>query len=129
MILSSIYLLSDLFQSCACQLKLGLYRFDFKGVIDYIFYSKNLMSVLGVSGLDKTWLVENKIPGLPHPYFPSDHFPLYVELEILPSPRSAPVNRYKQLQNYPQQQSQIQSQHNRKNDFFQTPMRKPFFGT
>lgn len=91
------------------------------------------MSVLGVSGLDKTWLVENKIPGLPHPYFPSDHFPLYVELEVLPSPRSVSVNRYKQLQNQPQQQhSQTHSQppqHNRKNDFFQTPMRKPFFGT
>lgn len=98
------------------------------------------MSVLGVSGLDKTWLMENKIPGLPHPYFPSDHFPLYVELEILPSPRSAPVNRYKQqLQNHSQHQqhqSQLHSsqypQHNRqKNDFFQTPtmMRKPYFGT
>lgn len=130
--------------------------FDFKGVIDYIFYSKNLMSILGVSGLDKTWLIENKIPGLPHPYFPSDHFPLHVELEVLPSPRNVPSNRYKQALDYNhqhhnnqgqqhQQQYQHQQlpqnlqhmhsqqqtpQHNRKNDFFQqTPMRKPFFGT
>lgn len=108
-------------------------RFDFKGVIDYIFYSKNLMSVLGVSGLDKTWLEENRIPGLPHPYFPSDHFPLYVELEILPSPRYVSSNRYKLLQHHSQQTSQFphpqHPQHNRKNDFFQNPMRKPFFGT
>lgn len=88
------------------------------------------MSVLGVSGFDKTWLVENKIPGLPHPYFPSDHFPLYVELEILPSPRSAHVNRSKQQQ----QQSQLHSQHpqhNRQKNDFQTPtmMRKSYFGT
>jgi hypothetical protein len=91
------------------------------------------MSVLGVSGLDKTWLIDNKIPGMPHPYFPSDHFPLYVELEILPSPRQTPLNRYKKLQHHPQQHLQFPNpqypQHNRKNDFFQTPMRKPFFGT
>lgn len=95
------------------------------------------MSVLGVSGLDKSWLVENKIPGLPHPYFPSDHFPLYVELEVLPTPRSVTCNRHKQQQAN-QQQTQQQHlqlsnpqnpQHSRKNDFFQTPMRKPFFGT
>ncbi|KAG9508539.1 CCR4-NOT transcription complex subunit 6 [Fragariocoptes setiger] len=64
------------------------YTFHFKGVIDYIFYSKNLMSVLGVSGFDKSWLVDNNITGLPHPYFPSDHLPLYIELEILPTPRT-----------------------------------------
>lgn len=100
------------------------------------------MSVLGVSGLDKTWIVENKIPGLPHPYFPSDHFPLHVELEVLPAARKIPTNRYKQLdqQQHPHLQQQHQqlhsqsnpnnSQHNRKNDFFQqAPMRKPFFGT
>lgn len=88
------------------------------------------MSVLGVSGLEKNWLEENKIPGLPHPYFPSDHFPLYVELEIMPNPRAVANNRHMRLQQPHHQQSLIQSQqHNKKNDFFQNPMRKPFFGT
>ena len=53
------------------------YTFDFKGMIDYIFYSKTDMNVLGVLGpLDPQWLVENNITGCPHPHIPSDHFSL-----------------------------------------------------
>ncbi|KAH9402383.1 CCR4-NOT transcription complex subunit 6-like [Tyrophagus putrescentiae] len=61
------------------------YTYDFKGVIDYIFCSKTNMSVLGVLGpLDTNWLRENKIAGCPHQYIPSDHFPLIVEIEMIP---------------------------------------------
>lgn len=43
------------------------------------------MSVLGVLGpLDTNWLRENKIAGCPHQYIPSDHFPLIVEVEMIP---------------------------------------------
>ncbi|XP_073898032.1 CCR4-NOT transcription complex subunit 6-like isoform X3 [Castor canadensis] len=62
------------------------YTFDFKGVIDYIFYSKTHMNVLGVLGpLDPQWLVENNITGCPHPHIPSDHFSLLTQLELHPA--------------------------------------------
>uniref|UniRef100_E1C5L3 poly(A)-specific ribonuclease n=3 Tax=Phasianinae TaxID=9072 RepID=E1C5L3_CHICK len=61
------------------------YTFDFKGVIDYIFYSNTHMNVLGVLGpLDPQWLVENNITGCPHPHIPSDHFSLLTQLELHP---------------------------------------------
>ncbi|RWS26826.1 CCR4-NOT transcription complex subunit 6-like protein [Leptotrombidium deliense] len=61
------------------------FTFDFKGVIDYIFYSKQHMSVLGLLGpVDPVWLKENKVGGCPHPHVPSDHFPLLVEFELTP---------------------------------------------
>lgn len=60
------------------------YTFDFKGIIDYIFYSKQGMVPLGLLGpLSAEWLRENKIVGCPHPQFPSDHFPLLVEIELI----------------------------------------------
>ncbi|GFU60297.1 CCR4-NOT transcription complex subunit 6-like [Trichonephila clavipes] len=59
------------------------YSYDFKGVIDYVFYSKLHMSVLGVLGpIDSNWLEENRIHGCPHPHVPSDHFPIVVELQL-----------------------------------------------
>lgn len=59
------------------------YTFDFKGVIDYIFFSRQHMSVLGVLGpLDPQWFQENKVVGCPHPHVPSDHFPLLAQLEM-----------------------------------------------
>ncbi|OWK55269.1 CCR4-NOT transcription complex subunit 6-like [Lonchura striata] len=61
------------------------YTFDFKGVIDYIFYSNTHMNVLGVLGpLDPQWLVDNNITGCPHPHIPSDHFSLLTQLELQP---------------------------------------------
>lgn len=58
-------------------------RYDFKGVIDYVFYSKLHMNVLGVLGpIDSSWLEENHIHGCPHPHVPSDHFPIVVELQL-----------------------------------------------
>ncbi|XP_010893495.1 CCR4-NOT transcription complex subunit 6 [Esox lucius] len=60
------------------------YTFDFKGIIDYIFYSQPTLNVLGVLGpLDPQWLHENNINGCPHPHIPSDHFSLFAQLELL----------------------------------------------
>jgi len=59
------------------------YTFDFKGIIDYIFYSRDFMRPLGVLGpLDQEWFRENKVFGCPHPQIPSDHLPLLVEYEM-----------------------------------------------
>ncbi|KAL4659817.1 CCR4-NOT transcription complex subunit 6-like isoform X1 [Arapaima gigas] len=67
------------------------YTFDFKGVIDYIFYSQPLLNVLGVLGpVDPTWL-ENNVTGCPHSHIPSDHFSLLAQLELV-LPYSPPVN-------------------------------------
>ncbi|XP_011303161.1 CCR4-NOT transcription complex subunit 6-like isoform X2 [Fopius arisanus] len=61
------------------------YTFDFKGIIDYIFYSKQSMVPLGLLGpLSADWFREHKVVGCPHPHIPSDHFPLLVELEMNP---------------------------------------------
>lgn len=58
-------------------------RFEFKGIIDYIFYSRHYMNLLGVLGpMDENWFHENKIVGCPHPHIPSDHFPLFIEFEM-----------------------------------------------
>ncbi|XP_069124351.1 uncharacterized protein [Argopecten irradians] len=71
------------------------YTFDFKGIIDYIFYSRDHLNLLGLLGpLDADWFQQNKVVGCPHPHVPSDHFPLLVEYEM-PVPRldgSRPAN-------------------------------------
>lgn len=62
------------------------YTYDFKGIIDYIFYSRETMTPLGILGpLDADWLRDNKVQGCPHPHVPSDHFSLLVELEMAPA--------------------------------------------
>ncbi|XP_045487869.1 CCR4-NOT transcription complex subunit 6 isoform X1 [Pieris rapae] len=62
------------------------YTYDFKGIIDYIFYSKQSMTPLGLLGpLSQDWFREHKVVGCPHPHIPSDHFPLLVELEMCPT--------------------------------------------
>lgn len=69
------------------------YTFDFKGIIDYIFYTKNGMVPLGLLGpLSNEWLRESKVVGCPHPHIPSDHFPLLVELELMHNPSSTTPN-------------------------------------
>lgn len=69
------------------------YTFDFKGIIDYIFYSKQTMTPLGLLGPHSSdWLRENKIVGCPHPHIYSDHFPLLVELEMVPTVSAQPIN-------------------------------------
>nr|CAG4649345.1 EOG090X06K5 [Scapholeberis mucronata]SVE93627.1 EOG090X06K5 [Scapholeberis mucronata] len=62
------------------------YTYDFKGLIDYIFYSKNTMVPLGLLGpVDAEWFRENKVVGCPNRDIPSDHFSLLVELEMSPT--------------------------------------------
>lgn len=64
---------------------LYLFRYDFKGMIDYVFASENCFTKLGILGpLDLQWFQENKIIGCPHPHVPSDHIPLLVQYELLP---------------------------------------------
>lgn len=59
------------------------YTYDFKGIIDYIFYSKDHMNLIGMLGpLEEEWFRQNKVLGCPHPHVPSDHFPLLVEFEM-----------------------------------------------
>lgn len=61
------------------------FRYGFKGIIDYVFFSSALMRVLGVLGpIDPEWLSSNKIFGCPQPNVPSDHFSLLVEFELNP---------------------------------------------
>lgn len=51
------------------------YTFDFKGIIDYIFFSKPNMTPLGLLGpLDNNWLTQNKIVGAPHSVIPSGKY-------------------------------------------------------
>jgi len=66
------------------------YTFDFKGIIDYIFYSDSMMRPLGLLGpVDPNWFHENRIIGCPNPQIPSDHIPLLVEFEM--TFRSSPI--------------------------------------
>nr|XP_027198271.1 uncharacterized protein LOC113792565 isoform X1 [Dermatophagoides pteronyssinus] len=75
------------------------YTFDFRGVIDYIFCSQRLFSVLGVLGpLDTKWFSKHRIPGCPHHYIPSDHFPIVAELELLTKKSMAELEKQKQQQ-------------------------------
>ncbi|KAI8062743.1 Endonuclease/exonuclease/phosphatase, partial [Gongronella butleri] len=55
------------------------YTIGFKGVLDYIFYSSNLLEPLAVLGpLDRDYMATQV--SLPTPHFPSDHIPLVTEL-------------------------------------------------
>jgi len=68
------------------------YTFEFKGIIDYIFYAKNTMTPLGLLGpISAEWLTQNKVIGCPHPHVYSDHFALLVELEMVPT-LTTPIN-------------------------------------
>ncbi|CAG2217460.1 CCR4 [Mytilus edulis] len=70
------------------------YTYDFKGVIDYIFYSREHFNLLGMLGpLDEGWFRQNKVVGCPHPHIPSDHFSLLVDIEMsLPFPSGRTAN-------------------------------------
>jgi CCR4-NOT transcription complex subunit 6 len=68
------------------------YTYEFKGIIDYIFYGQDMMRPLGVLGsLDWSWFEQNRVYGCPHPSIPSDHLPLLVQFELLPSASTAAV--------------------------------------
>ena len=54
------------------------YTYDFKGMIDYIFYPKQTMRPLGFLGpIDQEWIKENKIIGCPHPHMSSGNFLMF----------------------------------------------------
>lgn len=58
--------------------------YSFQGVIDYIYYSTDLLATLGVLGsVSEQYVKENRIIGWPHPHFPSDHQVLLAEFEAL----------------------------------------------
>jgi CCR4-NOT transcription complex subunit 6 len=58
-------------------------RSDFKGIIDYIFHSRDRMRPLGLLGsFDVGWFADNRIVGCPNTLIPSDHLPLLVEFEL-----------------------------------------------
>lgn len=59
------------------------YTYDFKGVIDYVYYSHDSLVPLGLlTSVDPEYIKGNKITGWPHPHFPSDHQLLLVEFEV-----------------------------------------------
>lgn len=68
------------------------YTYDFKGIIDYIFYSRDTMHCLGILGSpDAQWFADNHVLGCPHPQIPSDHLPLLAQFEM--NSNSAASNR------------------------------------
>ena len=76
------------------------FTYDFRGVIDYIFYSKNSMRTLGLLGqLDPEWIKANKVVGFPHPHVPSDHLPLIVEFELYTQPQFHSRTNSQQINN------------------------------
>lgn len=57
--------------------------YDFKGVIDYVYYTGDTLSPLGLLlSVIPEYIKANKILGWPHPHFPSDHQSLLVEFEV-----------------------------------------------
>ncbi|XP_076458540.1 uncharacterized protein LOC143292236 [Babylonia areolata] len=59
------------------------YTYDFKGVIDYIFHTKDQLRVVEQLGpYEESWFRQNKVLGCPNPHIPSDHFSLVVTLEM-----------------------------------------------
>jgi len=63
---------------------LTVFRFEFKGIIDYIFYSKQSMVPLGLLGpLSPEWLKDNKVVGCPHPHVPSGKFRFHTAILLI----------------------------------------------
>merc|ERR1719427_1652213 len=83
--------------------------YDFKGIIDYIFYSHTQLKCLGVlSGLDQAWFDKNSIAGCPHPHLPSDHICIVSEFQLLPGNHSPTLAEMHHQGNYGNQQQQQQ---------------------
>ena len=59
------------------------FTYGFKGMIDYIFYSKHLLHLTGIlPGVREKWFEDRNIPGCPFISIPSDHLPLLSEFRI-----------------------------------------------
>ncbi len=66
------------------ELKFTNFTYHFTGMLDYIFYTSDLLGLLGQLGpIPEEYFKKNKIIGFPHPHFPSDHLPLLVEFQFL----------------------------------------------
>lgn len=64
------------------------YTPGYEGAIDYIFYTKNTLSVTGVLGeIDKQYL--SKVVGFPNAHFPSDHICIMSEFNVKRSDRGS----------------------------------------
>ncbi|CAI2736681.1 unnamed protein product [Schistosoma spindalis] len=71
------------------------FTYDFKGMIDYVLYTRQHFRLLGsLDQIYELWFQEKKILGCPHVHIPSDHFALLVELELMPThlPTTSYVN-------------------------------------
>ena len=65
------------------ELQFTNYTPNFQGMIDYIWYSANVLQVRGVLGhVDEEYL--RKVPGFPHWHFPSDHLAIKAEFSVKP---------------------------------------------
>ncbi|KAH8864465.1 CCR4-NOT transcription complex subunit 6-like-A [Schistosoma japonicum] len=63
------------------------FTYDFKGMIDYVLFTRQHFRLLGsLDQICEPWFQEKKILGCPHVHIPSDHFALLVELELMPTP-------------------------------------------
>ncbi|CAH8623464.1 unnamed protein product, partial [Heterobilharzia americana] len=63
------------------------FTYDFKGMIDYVLFTRQHFRLLGsLDQIYEPWFQEKKILGCPHVHIPSDHFALLVELELMPTP-------------------------------------------
>ena len=71
------------------------FTYDFTGILDYIFYTSDSLSLLGELGpIGADYLKRNKIIGFPHPHFPSDHLSLLVEFEFIQPTRNGPTSHH-----------------------------------
>jgi CCR4-NOT transcription complex subunit 6 len=57
------------------------YTADFKGIIDYIFYSTDGLAPVKVLGPIPDDVMDT-FDGCPNPHFPSDHLPLFAEMAL-----------------------------------------------
>lgn len=71
------------------QLSFTNYVPHFSGVLDYIWYSTNALSVRELLGnVDSEYL--KKVPGFPNHHFPSDHLPLKAVFSVKPQKGTKP---------------------------------------
>ncbi|KAI7900017.1 Endonuclease/exonuclease/phosphatase [Cokeromyces recurvatus] len=63
------------------ELDITNYTPEFKGTLDYIWYTNNTLEVITLlGGIRQDYL--DKVVGFPNPHFPSDHIPLMAEIRI-----------------------------------------------
>ncbi|CAD6242587.1 GSCOCG00009526001-RA-CDS, partial [Cotesia congregata] len=59
------------------------YTYGFKAMIDYIFYSSSNMVCLGVYGpIPQEWFDRLSVVACPHPFVPSNHFPVITAFQV-----------------------------------------------